>query len=720
MASPASNASRSLEGGSAVTGSSGPGSGSSTRPAVDVTAVTTRDDFLLELGEALGGQASVRPVDSMQAALEHLTNSKRGQVLMFDGRDAGNIREDVDLAHAQAPHAVVLIFATAEAEKQIGAAVKGSNIFAVLPIPIDKRKTAAVLEGVIADAVAKKGLARSAASDKGVSVEPFQPTSAAAAAGSGSSSGSKGKLAVWAGSGFAAVAVAAGVFWYFSKGNPAATVTVTAVPIAATAAPGKTPAATTDDSALAPKPVVETSLVKGSVDELLEKARLAMRERRYTEPTGDNALLYYRSAAAADLTNGEVIDGLQRVASVLAARFDDAMNAAHFDEAAGTLANFKAAAPKDSRIGSLELRLATAQVNKAFADGNVDRAAALVRQAQQTSTIPADQLSKWRTEITRRQEDAKLQRLAGLVGDRIRDGRLLDPADDSAKLYMQQLHDAAPTNATTQRMQRDLNASYMHKAREAGLARNSTDEDRWLSEAKAGGVSANDIASFQRDMTVARQKATAAESDRLAQLARDRLRDGKLTDPAQDSAAYYVAQLQSTDAANAAIATVSHDLAAKLVDRARLAARDGNKAAQVDADLTQAKHFGADGRDILAVQQIQNAPRAANAAATRAASPTANLNVAALAATLKRTRYSAPEYPEKALAEKLSGVVTVEFVVSANGDTRDVRVTDANPPGVFDRAAIAAIKRWHYEPLVVNGTAVDIPVRTSIRFALPK
>jgi len=31
---------------------------------VDVTAITTRDDFLLELGEALGGQASVRPVDS--------------------------------------------------------------------------------------------------------------------------------------------------------------------------------------------------------------------------------------------------------------------------------------------------------------------------------------------------------------------------------------------------------------------------------------------------------------------------------------------------------------------------------------------------------------------------------------------------------------------------------------------------------------------------------
>ena len=48
-------------------------------------------------------------------------------------------------------------------------------------------------------------------------------------------------------------------------------------------------------------------LVNGTVDELLEKARLAMRERRYTEPNGDNALLFYRSAAKADPANGEAL-----------------------------------------------------------------------------------------------------------------------------------------------------------------------------------------------------------------------------------------------------------------------------------------------------------------------------------------------------------------------------------------------------------------------------
>ena len=112
---------------------------------MDLTAITTRDDFLLEVGEALGGQASVRPVDSITGALEYLTSTKRGQVLVIDTRDLLDVRADVDQAHAQAAHAVVIVFATADTEKHIGAALKGSNVFAVLPLPVDKRKTGAVL-----------------------------------------------------------------------------------------------------------------------------------------------------------------------------------------------------------------------------------------------------------------------------------------------------------------------------------------------------------------------------------------------------------------------------------------------------------------------------------------------------------------------------------------------------------------------------------------------
>ena len=60
-----------------------------------------------------------------------------------------------------------------------------------------------------------------------------------------------------------------------------------------------------------------------------------------------------------------------------------------------------------------------------------------------------------RADIARRQEDAKVQRLAGLIDDRIRDGKLVE-GDDSALTYLQQLGTAAPANAATQRATHDL------------------------------------------------------------------------------------------------------------------------------------------------------------------------------------------------------------------------------------------------------------------------
>ena len=54
------------------------------------------------------------------------------------------------------------------------------------------------------------------------------------------------------------------------------------------------------------------------------------------------------------------------------------------------------------------------------------------------------------------------------------------------------------------------------------------------------------------------------------------------------------------------------------------------------------------------------------------------------------------------------------------GEPRDVHVIEATPPGIFDQAAITAVKRWRYAPLLVNGAAVEVPVKTRMRFELPK
>ena len=684
---------------------------------MDVTAITVRDDFLLELGEALGGQASVRPVDSAAAAIEYLSGTKRGQLLVVDTRDILDVRADVDLAHAQAAHASIVVFVTPENDKQVNAALKGANVFAVLALPVDKRKATIVLDSAMTDAVAKKATAR-ANPNAGLSVESFQPR---LDSGSTPPPEPKSKAPLFAIIGVAAVAVAAGGYFLLNKDKtsaPPPAVSTASKPTAPTQAATPADTAASDDGLAAP--TVDTRIVNGKVDDLLEKARGAMRERRYLEPVGDNALLYYRSAAAADPNNGEAKDGLQRVAAVASSRFDDSMTNSKFEDASLALANLKVAAPTDGRIPADELKLATAQINKAIVDGNIDRAAALVRQAQQSPNIPADQLTRWRNDIARRQEDAKVQKLANLVSDRIRDGKLTDPADDSAKTYAQQLRDTSGSNPITVRSIHELNLAYLRKAREASAAKNNADMDHWLAEARAGGVSAADIQSVQRDAASQRLKAAQAEEDKVAATVRDRIASGKLTDPANDNAAYYLMQLQSMDAANPAVAQLSHDLTSKLLDRARQSELAG-KPALADPDLLQAKRWGADPKDIVAVQQTVPMPKPTTSGGSHGggAAPASGLTPSQLAQNLKRIKYVPPEFPAKALSQRVSGSVTIEYIVDTNGDPRDVRVVEATPPGVFDHAAINAVKHWHYEPVVANGVPVEVPVRTAIRFELP-
>lgn len=691
-------------------------SSQSAQPAVDVTAITTRDDFLLELGQALGGQASIRPVDSLEAALEILGGpARRGQVVVLDALHAGEVRQAADALHGRAPQAVMLVFAAEALERQVAAAVKGSRVFAVLSSPIDARKAQAVFAAVIEEAAARRaagyGTAPASAppveftlgparSEPLVSDEPRGP-------------GGKSRLPLIALAAVAALAIAGGAAWFFTRGKSAAPAAPAQPPTAAqaqapTAAPAAAPTAgvTAENSAAAlpSAPSADVSIVHGKVDELLEKARLAMRERRYTDPAGDNALVYYRSAVAANSANGEARDGLQRVAGVIAGRFDEALNGGRLDEAAQNFANFKAAVPDDPRVADLGSRLANAEINKAVADGNLERAAAFLRQAQQSGALNAEQSARWRADLGRRQEEAKVQRLATLAEDRIREGKLVDPADDSARAYVHQLMTISAASANTQRAQHALAAAFLRKAREAAFARNSAEEDRWLNEARAVGVSAADISAFRSDIAGARAKAAQAEAERLAQLARERVRDGRLTDPAQDSAAWYLTQLQSADPQNAAIAAVSRDLAKQLLERARAAVQAGKSAEQ---DLAAARRFGADPRDIQAAQQSA-APKASA------------VDPATLAARLKALRTVPPEYPQKALAEGVAGSVLLTFTVDSKGATRDVEVVQSTPPGMFDRAAVAAVKRWRYQPMIVNGAPVEVPTRTLMRFELPK
>lgn len=79
-----------------------------------------------------------------------------------------------------------------------------------------------------------------------------------------------------------------------------------------------------------------------------------------------------------------------------------------------------------------------------------------------------------------------------------------------------------------------------------------------------------------------------------------------------------------------------------------------------------------------------------------------------------------PRYPSRAAARGVEGWVRLEVTVSPAGTVSDARVVDASPKGVFDRAALEAIRQWRFKPAFREGRAVEQQAEQTIRFRLEK
>lgn len=81
----------------------------------------------------------------------------------------------------------------------------------------------------------------------------------------------------------------------------------------------------------------------------------------------------------------------------------------------------------------------------------------------------------------------------------------------------------------------------------------------------------------------------------------------------------------------------------------------------------------------------------------------------------------APQYPRRAAQKGIEGYVVLEFTVSKLGTVVDPKVIEADPPNIFNRAAINAAKKFKYKPKIENGEAIEVTgIRNIIRFELDK
>jgi TonB family protein len=466
----------------------------------------------------------------------------------------------------------------------------------------------------------------------------------------------------------------------------------------------------------APQPTAATPAAsEEKVDLLIEKAQQAMLDRHFIDPADGSALTLYRNALLLDPDNGEVHQGLQRLAEILVARVQSALDERKIDVALQALETVRSINPGDSRLSALDARIAAlraefgpAQILAAINAQNFDRAAQLIDDAARTKSLSNAKLAQLRDELRRRHEEADTANFVKLIDTRLQQDKLIEPRNDSATYYLMQARAAGASAAALQAQTQEINKRLAQTLHAAIDTRHFADADRLLADLHTFGVPAATIAGLQHDLTVARnQQAAAAREPQLLELAQSKLAQGNVTEPDNDSALYYVNQLRAADPKNGALPRISSAVQAKILEQAR-AALGATQPDRAAALLQMAGGLGASA-DLDALNARLAQVKLAAAAPPEVAE-----------ASLTRVKTIELSYPAEALRKNIEGWVELSYVVSAEGKVAQINVLNSNPAGVFDAAATKTISRVRYKPMMQGGKPIAVSTKLRIAFRMSK
>ena len=75
------------------------------------------------------------------------------------------------------------------------------------------------------------------------------------------------------------------------------------------------------------------------------------------------------------------------------------------------------------------------------------------------------------------------------------------------------------------------------------------------------------------------------------------------------------------------------------------------------------------------------------------------------------------DVPAGARARNLSGRVVLSLLIGADGAVKRVKVIEAEPPGVFEEAAIRSVSTWTFEPATYRDRPVEVWATLPVEFA---
>ena len=79
----------------------------------------------------------------------------------------------------------------------------------------------------------------------------------------------------------------------------------------------------------------------------------------------------------------------------------------------------------------------------------------------------------------------------------------------------------------------------------------------------------------------------------------------------------------------------------------------------------------------------------------------------------------APNYPYEAHSKDIQGWTVVSLTIDKNGEPADIRVIDAEPKNIFDKASIEAASEMKFLPRIIGCKAIDVnDVQYKFNFSL--
>lgn len=486
-------------------------------------------------------------------------------------------------------------------------------------------------------------------------------------------------------------------------------------------------AAIGDEELISPAAPVAEQATQTTHLTLLEDARSARDAGQIFLPAGSNAIEMYGAALTASGDDPTIAAEFNDLLDTAFAMVEAALLERRLADAESALAAIGTAAAGNPRLAFLnaqfhqqKFRDMTDQARLAIRAGRYEDAALLLKQAQQIPGASARDLNLLSDELETARSEQRVDEVLALANQRVEDGSLISPPNNNARYYYELALDNDPQNAAAEQGLLVVASKLVLEARTAIDNGRLQQAAALLADAQVLDPASAELAAARRVLEGARSNrdgpaARQAEADREAEAARraeaERQAERAANAEAERrAAALTTATVSKSGTESASRAPVVATQQNSTTPAAKTDRSEGDKpaeaallAAATAASASLVANTATPDAAPVALQQNLQPPLEREAATP----PVTGEPETVAINTLNRITYAAPKYPRNALRRNITGSVDVKFSVARDGSVFDVQVVDSTPGTVFDEAAIAAVEKWRFEPVIENGVAVE-------------